>query len=286
VRYAFVRDYRDEFRVRSMCRVLKVSSSGFYAWLIRPESPRAKRDRVLLVEIRTSHAASRRNYGSPRVHKDLVGLGYSCGRKRVERLMRQNDIRAKHKRKFKHTTDSNHSQPVSPNHLAQNFEATAPNEKWVADITYIPTGEGWLYLATVMDLYSRMIIGWALRERMETRLVEDAMRSALQRRQPGQEIIHHSDRGSQYASESYQKLLADHGVVGSMSRRGNCYDNAVMESFFHSLKVECVHDRRHETREEARRDLFDWIECFYNRRRRHSSLGYLSPMEFELRKAA
>ena len=268
-----------------MCRVLSISRSGFYAWLKRPESERKKQDRVLLVDIRVSHKASRKSYGSPRVFLDVRALGHRCGENRVARLMRLDGLCGHQKKKFRHTTDSNHSNPTAPNLLDQFFAATGPNQKWVADITYIPTKEGWLYLSTVMDLYSRKIIGWSMSAGVDRSLVLKSLAMAINGRQPEDGVLHHSDRGSQYASDDYQAALRASGFIGSMSRRGNCYDNAVMESFFHTLKVECVYPKQYATRSEARMDLFDWIETFYNRRRRHSSLDYISPVEFEAREA-
>jgi putative transposase len=280
MKFQFIRDHREDFPVRLMCGVLEVSPSGFYDWLRRPESPRAAEDRALVAKIQAVHGDSRRTYGSPRVHASLKAEGYRIGRKRVARLMRENDIRARTKRKFRVTTDSRHDHPVAPNRLDRQFTVEAPNTVWLADISYIPTREGWLYLAVVLDLYSRQVVGWAMDEEMPQELTLAALDMALKRRRPLPGLMHHSDRGSQYAA-AYQARLAEHGIVGSMSRKGNCWDNAPMESFFHTLKTERVHHRDYQTRDEARRDIFEYIEVFYNRQRRHSTLGYLSPVQFE-----
>jgi putative transposase len=280
--FQFIRDHREHFPVRLMCRVLEASPSGFYDWLRRPESQRAAEDRALIEKIQAVHTESRRTYGSPRVHASLKAAGYRIGRKRVARLMRENDIRAKAKRKFKVTTDSRHDHPVAPNLLDRQFTVEAPNTVWLADISYIWTREGWLYLAVVLDLFSRQVVGWAMDEQMPQELTLAALDMALQRRRPLPGLMHHSDRGSQYAAGAYQKRLAEHGIVCSMSRKGNCWDNAPMESFFHTLKTELVHHRDYLTRDEARRDIFEYIEVFYNRQRRHSTLGYLSPAQFEV----
>jgi putative transposase len=266
MKFQFIRDHREDFPVRLMCRVLDVSSSGFYDWLERPESPRAVENRALVAKIQAIHGDSRRTYGSPR----------------VARLMRDHGIRAKTKRKFRVTTDSRHDHPVAPNRLDRQFAVAAPNTAWVADISYIPTREGWLYLAVVLDLFSRQVVGWAMDQQMPQELTLAALDMAIQRRRPLPGCMHHSDRGSQYAAGDYQKQLAKYGMVCSMSRKGNCWDNAPMESFFHSLKTELVHHRDYQTRDEARRDIFEYIEVFYNRQRRHSTLGYLSPAQFEL----
>jgi putative transposase len=282
MKFQFIRDHREDFPVRLMCRVLDVSSSGFYDWLERPESPRAVENRALVAKIQAIHGDSRRTYGSPRVHASLQDAGYRIGRHRVARLMRDHGIRAKTKRKFRVTTDSRHDHPVAPNRLDRQFAVAAPNTAWVADISYIPTREGWLYLAVVLDLFSRQVVGWAMDQQMPQELTLAALDMAIQRRRPLPGCMHHSDRGSQYAAGDYQKQLAKYGMVCSMSRKGNCWDNAPMESFFHSLKTELVHHRDYQTRDEARRDIFEYIEVFYNRQRRHSTLGYLSPAQFEL----
>jgi transposase InsO family protein len=232
--------------------------------------------------IRVVHAESRQNYGSPRIFRELQARGQSCNVKTVARIMRENDIVAKRRRKFRSTTDSNHNLPVAENLLDRQFTVAAPNVAWVSDITYIPTREGWLYLGTVQDLYSRRIVGWSLQERMTRQLVIDALQMAVDRRRPSAGLLHHSDRGSQYASDDYQAMLARHGMTCSMSRRGNCWDNAVMESFYSTLKTELIYHCDFQSRDDARRAIVEYIEMFYNAIRRHSSLGYLSPAAYEL----
>jgi transposase InsO family protein len=280
--FRFIHQHRGRWPVTAMCDALAVSPAGYYAWRGRPVSDRRQRRDVLTAQIRTVHARAKGRYGSPRVHAELVARGHGCCVNTVARLMRRAGIAAKTTRKFRHTTDSNHDRPVAANLLDRQFDPAAPNEAWVADITFIPTREGWLYLAVVEDLYSRMVVGWAMAARMTSRLVVDALGMAVQRRLPGAELLAHSDRGSQYASEHYQQLLARHGITCSMSRRGDCWDNAPMESFFASLKKELVHHEDYRTREEAQASIFEYIEVFYNRQRRHSKLGYKSPAEYEL----
>lgn len=265
-----------------MCRVLEVSRSGYYAWLKRSESSRASKNNILLKEIRRVFRESRKTYGSPRIAKKLHKDGIVCGKNRVARIMRKHGIIAKTKRKFKATTDSRHNFPVADNLLGQCFEAKRQNQVWVADITYIPTGEGWLYLAAIQDLYHRKIVGWAMDKTMTRQLVLTALRQAIGRERPPVDLIHHSDRGSQYASYEYQQALRDHRMVPSMSRKGNCYDNACAESFFATLKRELIYGQRFKTRAEARQAIFEYIEVFYNRIRLHSYLGYMSPVEYEL----
>jgi len=282
MKYAFVDEYRTEYPVGRLCRALEVSPSGYYAWRRRPLSERAVANQALLVDIRASHARSRRTYGSPRVHADLAAQGRRCSRNRVARLMRQDRLQARPRRRFRpKTTQVAPGLPVAPNRLQRPFQASAPNQTWLSDITYVATAEGWLYLAVVLDLHSRRVVGWAMAKHLETPLVLSALQLALGRRQPPTTLVHHSDRGSQYASRDYQAALADHGALASMSRAGNCYDNAPMESFFATLKVERVHCQHYPTRAEARRDIVAYIEGFYNPTRRHSALGYRSPMEFE-----
>jgi len=282
MKYQFIADHRQEFEIRAMCRVLKVSRSGYYAWRERPVSEREMANQKLTAQIEEIHQQSRQTYGSPRIHAELADQGVKCGHNRVARLMRQAELRAKQNRKFKvTTTDSAHNYPVAPNLLEQDFQASQPNEKWVADITYIPTAEGWLYLATVMDLYSRRIVGWAMGDTLERWLPLAALQMALETRQPSPGLLHHSDRGSQYASEDYQAVLTKYQIQGSMSRAGNCYDNAPIESFFGTLKTELVHHRHYATRAEAKTDIFEYIEVFYNRFRRHSALDNLCPVVFE-----
>ena len=282
--YRFIREHTDEFSVKRMCQVLNVSRSGYYQWLNREPGPRLRRDRVLKGKILETYYEGRGYYGSPRIHQQLIKEGFRCGKKRVERLMRELGIKARQKRRYKATTDSGHGLPVAKNHLNGDFDVSRPNQRWVSDITYIYTGEGWLYLAAIMDLYSRKIIGWAMEKRMTQDLVVKALEMALQRRRPGRGLLLHSDQGSQYASHYYQHLLWRHGIICSMSRKGNCWDNAVMESFFHTLKVELVYNCRFETRSQARRTIFEYIEVFYNRVRIHSAIGYNSPEEYEKRR--
>jgi transposase InsO family protein len=279
--FRFIDAHKDQWPVRLLCDTLEVSPAGYYAWQQRPRSSQEQRRDALLVDIRAIHAQFKRRYGSPRIHAELVARGHRCSVNLVARLMQEHGIAAKTKRKFRHTTDSNHNLPVAENLLDRQFNPSGANEVWVADITYIPTREGWLYLAAVEDLYSRRVVGWSMAEHMESRLVVDALEMAVQRRLPDEGLLGHSDRGSQYASEHYRLLLAKHGIDCSMSRRGDCWDNAPMESFFASLKKELVHDADFATRAEARAALFEYIEVFYNVQRRHSSLGYVSPAEYE-----
>lgn len=264
-----------------MCHILGVSRKAYYAWLNRPVSARQKRDKELLVYIKEIYLIGRRAYGSPRIHDELKKRNINCSRKRVERLMKENNIVSIHKNKFVNTTNSEHNLPVASNVLNRDFYIDRPNKVWVADITYIPTREGWLYLAAVLDIYSRKIVGWAMGDRITTELISDALNMAICRRRPGIGLIHHSDRGCQYASNDYQKLLKKNHMISSMSRKGNCWDNAVMESFFHTLKTELVNHRRYRLRSQAKRDIFDYIEVFYNRQRAHSSIGYVSPEFYE-----
>jgi transposase InsO family protein len=279
--FSFIEQHQDVWPIRLMCNTLGVSPAGFYAWQARPISQQQQRRDTLLVEIRAVHAEVQQRYGSPRIHAELKAQGVACCVNTVAKLMHDNDIRAKSARKFKHTTDSNHALPVADNLLGRQFDAHGPNERWVADITYIWTQEGWLYLAVVEDLYSRMVVGWSMSDTMTSRLVVDALQMAMQRRWPDEGLLAHSDRGSQYASEHYQRLLAKHGITCSMSGVGQCWDNAPMESFFASLKKELVHHEVYETRAQARASIFDYIETFYNPKRRHSSLGFVSPAEYE-----
>jgi transposase InsO family protein len=264
-----------------MCRVLEVSRSGYYAWRSRPESNRETENKALAEKIRSIHAKSRKTYGSPRIHRKLMAEGFRCGRGRVARLIRKHDIRARSRRKFVVTTDSKHNFPVAENLLDRQFDVAAPNQVWVSDITYIPTGEGWLYLATILDLYSRKIVGWSMDSSVGRQIVLDALEMAVRARKPAKGLVHHSDRGSQYASGDYQKALAEHEMLCSMSRKGDCWDNAVMESFYRSLKTELVHQQDYKTKAEARQDIFEYIEVFYNRQRIHSYLGYLCPVDYE-----
>lgn len=281
MKYRAIKDNAGRFAVNLMCSALEVSTSGYYAWQGRPESPRAQANRRLLSEIRDAHRRSRCTYGSPRITHELRADGRCVGENRIARLMRAAQIRAKSARKWRATTQSAHRLPVAENTLDRGFSVAQPNHVWAGDISYVWTAQGWLYLAVVIDLYSRAVIGWAMGERLTAALATQALTMALWRRKPNRGLLHHSDRGIQYAAGDYQRLLVDHGIACSMSRKGNCWDNAVVESFFHTLKVELVHHRRYLTRDEARQDIFEWIEVFYNRQRRHSTLGYRSPAEFE-----
>jgi transposase InsO family protein len=271
------------FPVETMCRVLGVTRSGFYAWKKRPKSARVKSDAQLAVKVVAAHQRSRKTYGSPRVHRELKAQGVRVGKKRVERLMRENGLQGRSKRRYKHTTDSKHDGPIAPNTLARKFSAAEANRAWVTDVTAIATGEGWLYLAPMLDLHSRRVVAWATSESNDTALALDVLRKALRARRPPPGLLHHSDRGSPYASDAYRTELQSNNVCGSMSRKGNCWDNAVAESFFASLRAELVDHERYATRAAAIRSIRDYIDNFYNVERRHSYLGYLSPIEFELR---
>jgi len=269
-----------------MCRALQVSVSGFYAWRQRDPSDRSRENDAILSEVRKIHRKYRRSYGSPRMSQELVALGHRCSRGRAERLMRANGIAAKPRKQFVTTTDSRHELPVAENLLNRDFAPSAPNQVWSSDITFVRTDRGWLYVAVTLDLYSRKVVGWATGSNIDTGLVARALRMATDTRQPGRGLIHHSDRGSQYASDAFQEILEAYGMTCSMSRRGNCWDNAPVESFFGSMKVEWLEDL-YETRAQATQDVFEYIEVFYNRERRHSTLGGISPVRFEeLRKAA
>jgi putative transposase len=279
--FRFIEDHRQHWPVCLLCETLEVSTAGYYTWRQRSTSPQEQRRDALVVEIRAIHAQAKARYGSPRIHAELKARGQTCCVNTVAKLMRDNGIVAKTAKKFRCTTDSNHGLPVADNLLDRQFNPAGANEAWVADITSIPTREGWLYLAAVEDLFSRRVVGWSMADHMESRLVVDALELAVQRRLPDEGLLAHSDRGSQYASEHYQRLLAKHGIDGSMSRRGDCWDNAPMESCFASLKKELVHDADFATRAEARAALVEYLEVCYNNQRRHSSLGYVSPAEYE-----
>lgn len=283
MKFAFVRDHRKRWRISVMCRVLKVARSGFYAWCKRPVSARAKRNEQLLAKIRQAHRENRELYGSPRVHRALLIDGEVVSRNTVAKLMRQAKIRAKSRRRFvPRTTNSVHQKPVADNKLNRDFAASTPNQKWLADITYVPTEQGWLYLSAVLDVFSRKIVGWSMADHLETDLPADALKMALLRRGPRQDhLLHHSDRGVQYASDQYQHLLRQQEIEVSMSNKGDCWDNAMMESFFATLKTELVHHENYVTHDQARQSIFEYIEVFYNRKRLHSSLGYISPESFE-----
>jgi putative transposase len=284
VRFAFIRDHRGESPVDLLCQVLGASRSGYYAWRDRAPSPAAVRREHLVEQIREAHRESRSTYGSPRVYRELQARGVACCEDTVARLMRAHDIRSKARRRFVvRTTDSRHGRPTADNLLAREFYPDKPDTVWAADITYVPTAEGWVYLAAVLDLCSRQVVGWATADHLRADLPLEAVRMALAHRRPAGGLLHHSDRGAQYASDTYRALPTEHGIEASMSRAGNCWDNAVVESFFSTLKRELVHHERYADHEEARRSLFEYIEVFYDRRRRHSTLGYRSPAEFEAR---
>ncbi|WXJ94324.1 IS3 family transposase ISCce3 [Neomoorella carbonis] len=281
MKYRFIREHTGTFRVETMCRVLKVSWTGYYRWLKRPVSQRRIQDEIIKEQIVNIYNKTRKTYGSPRVQKQLGREGIHCGKKRVERLMREAGIQAIQKRKFKVTTDSKHNLPVAENILNREFTANSPNTSWVTDITYIHTDEGWLYLAAVMDLHSKRIVGYSMQKYLTRELVIEALHMAITNRRPGRGLVIHSDRGSQYASYDYQRLLRQYGFICSMSRKGDCWDNSPMESFFKTLKTELVYHRRFKSRAEARVEIFEYIEVFYNRLRLHSALGYETPEEFE-----
>jgi len=276
-----IAEYKSRLPVRRKCYLAEMPCSSFYASCDRPESRRERRNRYLLMYIKDEHDKSRQTYGSRRIYAELSKRGIRCSINRIARLMKLRGIVAVQHRKYRPTTDSGHDFPVAPNLLGRKFQVAAPSRVWVADITYIPTDEGWLYLATELDLYSHRIVGWSLSSRMSRRLVLDALALAVGRRRPEPGLIHHSDRGVQYACGDFQKALKRYGMVTSMSRKGDPYDNAVAESFFRTLKVELVYRRRFRTRLEAKAAIVEYIELFYNSRRRHSSLGYLSPNDFE-----
>lgn len=284
MKYGVIHETAKEYKhysIEKMCRLLNVSRSGYYQWLKRCESPRKTQDRELKEIIYAIYIKHKKRYGSPRIHDDLRDMGIRCSRKRVERLMRELRIRARHKRKFRVTTDSKHDYPIAPNLLNRQFEVDTPNQIWVTDITYISTFEGWLYLAAVMDLYSRKIVGWSMSKTINTDLAIAALKMAICNRKPSKGLMHHSDRGVQYASHAYQEVLKKHYMVCSMSRKGNCWDNAVMESFFSTLKTECIDGKIYLSRAQAKREIFEFIEIDYNRNRRHSSIGSMTPEYFE-----
>lgn len=281
MKYKFIMENRKEFRLGKMCKILKVSRSGYHNYVKGRFSRRENDDYIILEKIKEIHKNSRCLYGSPRIYQELRKRGLKINKKRVVRIMRKYGIRAKMKRKYKVTTNSNHSYPVVKDLIGQNFKSTELNKIWVSDITYIWTKEGWLYLACILDLYSRMIVGWQIDQRQSSSLVTTAVSNALSQRGKNPGIIFHSDRGSQYASKEVRDLLAAHGIIQSMSRKGNCYDNAVMESFFHTLKTELIYFENFQTREEAKMKIFDYIEIYYNRQRIHSSIDYFTPVEYE-----
>lgn len=283
MKFGFIAKHRGIWPIGWLCEALGVSRGGFYAWLLRPPSRRSRTDDELSVEVRTSFLASDRTYGARRVWRDLLAQDRSCGLHRIERSMRLQALRARpRRRRLPPDMGERHPAAVADNVLDRSFKASAPDRKWIADFTYIWTAEGWLYVAAVIDLFSRRVVGWSMSASMTAQLVADALMMAIWRRGKPDALLHHSDQGSQYTSEQFQRLLADHGVTCSMSRAGNVWDNAAMESFFSSLKIERTGRKTYRTRDEAKADVFDYIECFYNPKRRHSTLGYLSPMEFEM----
>ena len=282
MKFAFIDEKEVAFPVGAMCRALGVSSSGYYGWRKRLPAPRTKDDARLAVEIAAAHKRSRGTYGSPRVHEELRARGTRVGKKRVERLMRENGLQARRKRRFCHTTDSKHPDPIAPNILARRFDPAAPNRVWATDVTYVWTEEGWLYLAVILDLFARRVVGWAASARNDTQLALEALGAALRLRNPPAGLVHHSDRGSPYASEDYRQALAARGIIASMSRTGDCWDNAVAESFFATIKAELIQSMSYDTRSGATESIGEYIDNFYNPQRRHSHLGYVSPIEFEL----
>ena len=281
MRFRFIFRHAQQFSIVMMCAALGVSRSGYYAWRKRLPSARAQANERLSTHIQTVFDWSRNTYGYRRIHAALVDQGVGCGRNRVARLMRLAGLQGRRRRRYQVTTQSRHNLPVAPNRLARDFLALAPNQKWVSDITYVRTGQGWLFLAAILDLYARLVVGWAIESYLTERLTLKALHMALNRRRPLPGMLHHSDRGSQYASTRYQVLLASQQVVTSMSRKGNAYDNAPMESFFATLKTELIHRRHYQTHREARVDIFEYIEVFYNRQRRHSALHYLTPADYD-----
>jgi transposase InsO family protein len=283
VKFAFIQEHLiAAFPIDASCDALEVSRSGYYAWVKRPPSARARRREELAAQIERLHEENRGVYGSPRVYQSLRAQGQRVCENTVADIMNERQIRARRKRKFvPRTTDSAHQQPVADNVLDRQFDTPLPDQKWAVDITYVPTGEGWLYVAGVIDLCSRKIVGWSMADHMRVELVSDALTMAIARRRPGRGLLHHSDRGVQYASEDYMYLLQSHEMEVSMSGRGDCWDNAVMESFWSTLKTELVNHESYATREQARASIFEYIEVFYNRKRLHSSLGYVSPETFE-----
>jgi transposase InsO family protein len=281
VRYAFIREHAKRFRVASLCRALCVSRSGYYEWFDRPESPRSIEDRHLLEKVRTLHLQSREAYGAFKTWRVLRARGIACGRHRVAKLRRRNGIEALRKRRFRVMTEHHKLPAPAPNMLAQNFNVSRPNRVWAGDMTLIPTGTGWLHLAVILDLYSRRVVGWAMGNERNQALSISALRMAIEQRHPRHGLIHHSDRGSAYVGADYRSQLLRIGAVASMSAKGNCYDNAVVESFFGNLKNELVHHRRFLSREDARAAIFDYIEIFYNRQRAHATLQYLCPVDYE-----
>lgn len=283
MRYAFIREHQQAFRVTRMCHALGVSRSGFYGWRERPESTRAKANTQLLAHIREVHARSRENYGAVKAWRALLAMGQACGRHRVARLRQRHGIAAKRLRRFRSANAARNNEGAAPNLLTRHFTAQAPDRVWVGDITFVPTREGWLYLAVLLDLYSRRIVGWAMGDKMNRCLVIDALTMAIAHRHPAPGLTHHTDQGTLYATSAYRTIMVQHGMIASMSRKGNCYDNAVAESFFSNLKNELTWHCTFQHRDEARAAIFDYIEIFYNRQRLHETLDYVSPVRYEER---
>jgi putative transposase len=284
VKFAFIHVEKASYPVAVLCPILGVSRSGYYAWRDRPRTPRDSADARLAIEVKVAHERSRGIYGSPRVHRELKAKGHRVGKKRIERLMREHGLRGRQKRRFRRTTDSNHDLAVAPNILQRDFEPSAPDAAWVTDVTYVATSEGWLYLAAILDLFSRRVVGWAVSPTNDRALALRALHGALRVRRPAPGLVHHSDRGSPYASDDYRAALRAAGLVASMSRKGDCYDNAVAESFFATLRAELLDHESYATRKDAESSIRDYLDNFYNPVRRHSFLGYISPIEFELRR--
>ena len=282
MKFAWIKDHADQFDIRVMLKTLRVSKSGYYDWIDRPISQCAKRRQEIVEQIRKAYKDSHNIYGSPRIAVELKASGMKVCQNTVAKYMRQEGLKSKVKRPFRvRTTDSNHGHPVAMNLLDRTFSAQAPDRKWCVDITYVPTGEGWLYLAAVIDLFSRKIVGWEMADHLRAELCVNALSMAIERRRPDPGLLHHSDRGVQYACEAYRSFLDRYGIEPSMSRTGDCYDNAAMESFFSTLKRELIYHEKYQTRDEARLSIFEYIEVFYNRKRRHSAIGYQSPESFE-----
>ncbi len=283
MKFIFMSTYINKFSIERMARMFDVSRSGYYRFAKARPSKRTQDNEVLLEKIKKAHKASRQTYGSPRIQAEIISQGTYCSRKRVARLMQQEGIQAKMKKRFKKTTVTNPKAKAAPNLLSQDFTAQRANQRWVADITYVATAQGWLYVAAVMDLFSRRIVGLVMSERMTSDLVINALKQAITHRRPEQGLMHHSDKGCQYTSTNFQALLKENNIIASMSGTGNCYDNAAMESFFHTLKTEHIHFEHYKTREQAMRSIFEYVEVFYNRQRLHSTLGYLSPAAYEIK---
>jgi putative transposase len=281
VKYAWIGEHRDQYAVKRMCRQLEVSRTGYYEWIKRPPSNRSIANAVLDAQVAAIHAGSNRSYGRPRIVKQLQDQGVEVGHEGVRNSLKRQGLRPVYKKPYRVTTDSSHNKPIASNVLDRRFDGWAVNRAWVADITYVATAEGWLYLACVMDLASRRIVGWSMNERIKADLVCQALKSAYWRRKPSAGLIMHSDRGSQYASHQHRQLINDYGMIQSMSWKANCWDNSVMESFFKTLKVERIHQLRYDTRAIAKLDIVNWIEGFYNRTRLHSSIGYKTPIDIE-----